>query len=276
MRDLDAYLERIAHRDPVRPDLATLQSLHLQHPLAIPFENVSTVIGEPVPIDLASIESKLIVRRRGGYCFEHNTLFQAVLEHAGFDVVALAARVVWSAGEGHVNPRTHMVLLVRLDGRRWLADVGFGGATLTAPVELDRADPQSTPHEQFRVVRDGDEFVLEIIWDNRWRAMYRFDLQPQLPIDFVALNHYVATHPDSHFRTVLMAGRALRDRRLTLQNHRFSVLKDGRPVSTSVLESGSAIREVLADEFGVDVRGVPGAAAKLDAIAAAGQAGLTS
>lgn len=267
MGQLSGYFERIGYTGEPRTDLATLEKLHFAHPLAIPFENVSTLLGEPVPIDLGSIMAKLVAQGRGGYCFEHNTLFQAVLEAIGFAVTALAARVVWSEDAGHVNPRTHMVLLVRLDGRDWICDVGFGGATLTAPLELIPEREQPTRHETFRLLRDDGEFELQVRWAGRWRPMYRFDLQPQLPVDFEALNHYVATYPLSHFRTTLMAGRALADRRLALVRNRFVVLREGRPESERVLNTAAEIRDLLTGEFGITLKETPDLERRLGQVA---------
>lgn len=253
MDKLTAYFERIGFTGEPRRDIETLEALHLAHPLTIPFENLSTILGEPVPIDFESIMAKLVEQGRGGYCFEHNTLFQAVVESIGFAVTPLAARVVWSADPSHVNPRTHMVLLVKLEGRDLLCDVGFGGATLTRPLELVMEREQPTPHETFRLMPHDGEFELQVHWEDRWRPMYRFDLQPQLPVDFEALNHYVATYPGSHFRTTLMAGRALADRRIALVNNRFIILRDGRQQEERTLNTATALREVLTDDFGLSL-----------------------
>ncbi len=264
MPDLEAYVERINYAGPLRPDLDTLRSLHALHPAAIPFENLSTVLGEPVPIDVDSVFGKLVTRRRGGYCFEHNTLLQAVLARIGFEVVPLCARVVWSAAEGYENPRTHMVLLVPIGGERWIVDVGFGGATLTAPLKLQTGVVQPTPHESVRLVDIDIGYELQAEWDGRWRAMYQFDLQPQRPIDFEALNHYVATHPRSHFRTTLLAGRVAGAQRLALINGKFSTLSNGSATATRSLQSGSELGELLRDEFGIAADALAGSTARLD------------
>ena len=116
--------------------LETLRALHGLHPLAISFENLDTLAGVPVKLDLRSLEHKLVHSRRGGYCFEQNLLFKHALGALGFDATALAARVVWERPAGEVRARTHMVLLVALEGRRYVCDVGFGGLTPTAPLEL--------------------------------------------------------------------------------------------------------------------------------------------
>src|SRR5512134_2201513 len=116
MLDLDAYLERIGYSGPRAATLETLRALQVLHPLAIPFENIDTLSGRPVRLDLPSLERKLLQSRRGGYCFEQNLLFKHALGALKFDATALAARVVWERPEDEIRARTHMVLLVALGG----------------------------------------------------------------------------------------------------------------------------------------------------------------
>jgi N-hydroxyarylamine O-acetyltransferase len=250
---LAEYFQRIGFPGDPSADLDTLNRLHYSHPLAIPFENLSTVIREPVPIDIDSVARKLIASGRGGYCFEQNTLFQAVLDQIGFRVTPLAARVVWNEDHKEINPRTHMVLLAEVEGRNWLCDVGFGGVTLTQSLLFEPDVEQDTAHETFRFVAAGREHELQVRWAGRWRPMYRFDLQPQLPIDYAALNHYVATHPNSHFRTTLLAGRAVTDGRYSLVNNRFSVYRNGIEVEQRTLGDVKELKSLLQDSFGINV-----------------------
>jgi N-hydroxyarylamine O-acetyltransferase len=222
--DLAAYFQRIGFDARPATDLATLAALHRLHPIAIPFENLSALLREPIPLDVAALEDKLVTRGRGGYCFEQNTLFAAVLGAIGFEVVGLAARVVWNTRHA-VGARTHMVLRVRFSGEDYISDVGFGGLTLTGPLRLELETEQETPHERFRLRRIGDDLELEARVADTWRPMYRFDLQPQLPIDFEALNHFVATYPSSHFLTTLMAARRTAEGRYALTNNELVVYR---------------------------------------------------
>jgi N-hydroxyarylamine O-acetyltransferase len=127
--DLVAYLARIDYAERLDPTVATLRNLHFAHATQIPFENLDILLGHPISLDLAALASKLVTARRGGYCFEQNTLFAAVLESLGFVVTRLAARVRF--GSTAIRPRSHMLLSVAIDGVEWLADVGFGGEGLT-------------------------------------------------------------------------------------------------------------------------------------------------
>jgi N-hydroxyarylamine O-acetyltransferase len=264
--DVKAYFSRIGFGGRPTADLATLAALHRLHPIAIPFENLSTLLREPVPLDIAALQDKLVARGRGGYCFEHNTLFGEVLRALGFEVVGLAARVVWNTRHA-VGPRTHRVLRVRAGGEDYISDVGFGGLTLTGPLKLELDTEQETPHERFRLQRVGDELELEARLVGTWRPMYRFDLQAQLPIDFEALNHFVATHPSSHFLTTLMAARRTADGRYALTNNELAVYHSAAKQERK-LRSGAEIARVLAEEFRIALPHGGALDSKLDAFAA--------
>ncbi len=151
--NLDAYLERIGYIGPRTASIETLEAVHALHPAAIAFENLNPLLGWPVALDVESLQGKLVSGGRGGWCFEHNTLFRHALEALGFSVTSLAARVLWNAEPGHpVGPRSHMVLLVDLNGLRYIADVGFGGNVLTTPLRLEPHIAQPTPHEPHRLL----------------------------------------------------------------------------------------------------------------------------
>jgi N-hydroxyarylamine O-acetyltransferase len=255
---LEPYLERIGFAGEPMADLATLEALHRLHPQAIPFENLSTLLGAPVSLDRGAIEEKLIRQRRGGYCFEHNTLFQGVLEAIGFEPTALAARVVWNRHKAYVNPRTHMALVVEIGRERYLCDVGFGGATLTAPLRLRPGHEQDTPHEPFTINKIDDIFTLSVKFGDDWKDAYEFDLQPQLPIDYEAMNHYVQTWPESPFRRVLMAARPHPGGRVALAGNELSRYESGQLIERRRLATPEALRDVLEDELGIALPDSPG------------------
>ena len=150
--DLQAYAARIEYGGEFTPTLATLRELHLAHATHIPFENLDILLGRPIRLDLESVAAKLIDARRGGYCFEQNALFAAVLEAIGFRVTRLAARVRMGATE--VRPRSHMLLAVDVESERWLADVGFGGEGLLLPVRLKVGEVERHFGWQYRVIAE--------------------------------------------------------------------------------------------------------------------------
>lgn len=251
--DLDAYLARIGHAGDRRPTLDVLRALHLAHACAIPFENLDPFLHRPVDIDLAAVTAKLLSGTRGGYCFEQNRLFAAALGALGFAVVPLAARVVLGRPADAMAPRTHMLLRVDVDGVAWIADVGFGGATLTAPVRLDTEAAQDTPHGRYRLRRLGGAFVEEVLMPDGWSPLYRFDLAPAAPVDEEVANHYVSTFPASHFRHRLTVARPGPAGRTVLLNDRLTHYgPDGAVDRRTLADAGEAVR-VLAERFGLVV-----------------------
>jgi N-hydroxyarylamine O-acetyltransferase len=246
--DIARYFRRIGHEGDRRPSLAALTALQGRHTEAIAFENIDPLLGRPVLLDGASLAGKLVDEGRGGYCFEQNTLFKRVLEALGYRVHGLAARVLWYRPDA-IAPRSHMLLRVTLEDETYIVDVGFGGRTPTAPLRLDPGVEQATPHEPFRLQKEGDDFDLQCRIGSGWRTLYRFDLQRQLECDYVFPNYYVSTHPESAFVTGLFAARPARDRRYALLNNRLSVHHLKGAEEKRVLATTVEIREALEDLF---------------------------
>ena len=246
--DLEAYRARIGHAGGLEPTIETLTALHRAHVLSIPFENLDILVGRPIRLDLASLQTKLVDDRRGGYCFEHNALFAAVLEHVGFEVTGLAARV--TMGEERTTPRTHMILAVDVDGRRWLADVGFGGDTLLDPIAFDDAEAVRQAAWAFRLTEEGDVRVLWGLRADGWLDLYTFSEEPQLPVDYEVANHYTSTWPRSPFVTKVIAQRSGLDERWMLIEDELRV---ERPDGTERWTVGSEAERlsILAERFGL-------------------------
>jgi N-hydroxyarylamine O-acetyltransferase len=255
--DLDAYLRRIGYQGERSPTLETLAAIHLRHATTIPFENLDPFLKRPVRLDMQSLQQKLVRGGRGGYCFEHNLLLSRALKELRFSVTDLAARVLWNATSEAVGPRSHMLLLVNLEGVRYVADVGFGGMTLTGPLRLEPDIEQATPHEIFRLLRAGEDFVMQAIVVGSWKALYRFDLQPQFQADYEVSNWYLSNHPDSRFVTGLIVARPDRDRRYALNNREFVIHHLGGGTERSVLSGTAALRTILADTFRIALENLP-------------------
>lgn len=251
--DLRAYLERIGYRGTPGPDLATLNALAAAHVASIPFENLDPLLGVPVVLTPDAVERKLVAAHRGGYCFEQNLLFAEALRAIGFDVSGLIARVLWKRSEDAVTPHTHMLLRVELDGASWLVDVGFSGQTPTAALRLEAGVVQPMPHEPYRLVIVDGDWRMQACVRGTWLSLYRFDLKPAWPVDYVAANWYVSTWPESSFVSDLVVSRTDADRRLTLRNHEFHVRRDGRDAERRVLDGAREIRDVLEREFRIRV-----------------------
>jgi N-hydroxyarylamine O-acetyltransferase len=246
--DLDAYLRRIAYTGPRHASLETLSRLHLAHVAAIPFENLDVLLSRPVRLDLGALQAKLVAGHRGGYCFEQNTLFRAVLEEMGFAVTPLAARV--RAGATAVRPRTHMTLLVDLLGERFLADVGFGGDGPRRPVPFDSASKSPATDRTCRLKTEADLFVLEGQSSGTWTDLYAFTLEAQLPVDYEMANHFTSTYPESPFVTNLVVQRSEPARTVILRNRDLTIHRDGA-TETATIKDPDHLLEVLAREFGL-------------------------
>lgn len=246
--DLKAYLHRIGFEGAVKADLATLQALHFAHATTIPFENVAIQMGEGIQIDLDSIQAKLVRRRRGGYCFEQNSLFLAVLRQVGFEVDPFEARV--RLGTEAVLPRTHMLLRVKLDGADLLADVGFGGEGLLHPVPMD-GEAHSQFGRTYRVVEEGPLRVLQSKQLVGWMDLYAFEPSPRHSVDFEMGNWYTSTFPESRFLKTLTAQRVTPEGRLVLRNLSFAAVT-GDQAEERILEPGEVPR-VLRESFGLDI-----------------------
>ncbi|MEO8997935.1 MAG: arylamine N-acetyltransferase [Rhodanobacter sp.] len=247
--DLGAYLQRMGWNAGVTPDLATLRALVAVHVATIPFENLDPLLGVPVKLDLAALQQKMLHDGRGGYCFEQNVLFAEVLRTIGFEVSGLIARVLWRQPEDAVTAQTHMLLRIELDGESWLVDVGFGGQVLTGALRLQPDIEQETGHEPFRLVMLDGDWRMQALMHGEWLSLYRFDLRPSKPVDYVVANHYVSTHPASRFVGNLIAARTTADRRLSLLNHEFTVRRLDREPERHTLRDSADMRRVLEQEF---------------------------
>jgi N-hydroxyarylamine O-acetyltransferase len=246
---IDAYFERIGFAGSIAPTLSTLEQLHLLHPAAIPFENLTPLLRLPVRLELRNLEQKLLFERRGGYCIEHNLLFKAMLEDLGFPVQAHGARVLWGHPEDGERPVSHLVLTVDVGGVTYLADTGFGVLTLTAPLRLRADREQQTPHETFRLLGGEPEWRLEAQIGEEWRVLYSFELEELTLEDLTAINDRVSV--DTRFRDNLIAARSERGRRHALHNLRYNLHLVGGETETRTLAGVEEIKEVLAGPIGI-------------------------
>ena len=253
LTDRDLYLQRLGFDAPPAPTLETLRQLQLRHTGVFPFENLTTLSGEPVLIDLPSIEQKVLHDGRGGYCYELNNLFLALLQELGFDARAISGRVVMGQPEGSWTARTHRLSLVIINDVRYITDVGFGGMVPTAPLLLDTRAEQPTPHESYRIDLHVDGFTLRANVAGEWRAMYIFDLQRQEDIDFAVGNWYVSTHPESSFVKQLMVARTGEGWRRTLNNGSYAIHRIGHDSERREVTDVQELIGLLGSEFGIRV-----------------------
>lgn len=264
--NLDAYLRRIGHDGALEPTLAVLRLLAFRHATTIAFENLNPYLGLPVDLSIDALQDKVVEGQRGGYCFEHNLLLAQALEQVGFKVTRLAARVLWTQPEDAITMRSHMLLRVDVDEGPHVVDVGFGGLTLTGALALHDGVEQETPHEPFRLVqRDGDWWMQARLHD-AWATLYRFDLQRQYPIDYEAANHYLCTHPSSHFIAGLRIALPTPEGRHALRGRELAFHRLGGESERRTLADVADLRGVLEGTFRLRLPEVPQLTERLDAV----------
>lgn len=251
--DLDHYLRRLglARVPSLTPDgLTRLQSAH-RH--TIGFENLDIPLGRGIRIDSESVFDKLVVRGRGGYCFEQNRLYSDALTALGAAHRPLLARVRLGLPEGVVPPRTHVCLLVEMEEQYWLADAGFGGSNVP-PLPLEDGAEAQTPdgarHRLRHIGEIGDiagQWLLEragppSATDGRaaahqdWQPQYTFDLSEVAPDDLEHANHWTATRPGTRFVIQHVASIPL--------DAGFASMAD---LDLTIHRAGSVERRVIAD-----------------------------
>ena len=250
--DQDAWLKRISYKGPPTPSLETLQALVAAHSGAIAYESIDVLLGRPPKLDLASLQTKMIVGGRGGYCFEQNMLFRGGLRSLGYKVTSLQARVVRGLEIDAPRPMLHMVLRIDLPEGAFLADVGFGNLAPTAALRLTPLVEQDTPHEVMRFVAMGEELMLQAKLGERWEHIYRVVALPRVDAEYEICNWFTGTHPQSPYLNNMIAARPGPKRtRLTLFNARFNARHASGQVERRTLESAADYRGVLTNEFGL-------------------------
>jgi len=265
--NLKAYFERIGFAGSIAPTLATLELLHALHPAAIPFENLNPLLGLPVRLDLGSLQAKLLTERRGGYCYEHNLLLMAMLGDLDFNVRGLTARVLWNDPEN--TQSHHMLLAIEINSSTYIADVGFGGLTLTAPLKLKADTEQATPHGAFRLTGGDPEWQLDAKVGGEWKPLYAFDTSQKSMADFEEANRFLANDPASPMRNQLRVALAPSGKRLTLKDNVLTSYAEGAEPVRRQLTSVADMREVLSTSFGLHLPDAALLDPKLAAILAA-------
>jgi N-hydroxyarylamine O-acetyltransferase len=248
--DLDAYLARTGYTGPREPTLPVLHALTAAHTGTIPFENLDVLLGRRIDLEPAALLAKLVHGRRGGYCFEQNGLFLAVLTALGFTATPLSARVRLNRPPDVVPPRTHLFLRVDVDGEPWLTDVGIGAQSLTAAIRFEPDVEQPTPHEPRRVVRSGDRWLHQVRLGADWVDVYEFTGEVMPFIDRQVANWYTSTHPESAFKSRFTVARAGHDgRRITLTDTELKVRERDGHADVHPITSPEDLLAVLAEHF---------------------------
>jgi N-hydroxyarylamine O-acetyltransferase len=215
---------------------------------AVPFENLDISVGRKIICDENRFLHKIVHERRGGFCYEMNGAFAALLRELGFQVTLLSARV--SNGDGRDGPEfDHMALRVELDEADWLADVGFGDF-FVEPLRLEPGLEQEQFGRRYRIAATESEFYVEANIDGAWKRQYTFTLQPRQLSEFGTMCLYHQTSPDSHFTRNRVCSLATPEGRITMSGDKLIETRNGVR-EERVLHGDEEWRAVLRDRFGV-------------------------
>jgi N-hydroxyarylamine O-acetyltransferase len=244
-----AYLNRIHYQGPTTTNAETLRSLHRAHMLAVPFENLDIGLGRKIICDESRFLHKIVDERRGGFCYEMNGAFAALLRELGFRVTLLSARV--SGGDGNDGREfDHLTLRVELE-QDWLADVGFGDS-FVEPLRLEPGLEQERFGRRYRLSSANGELCLEMNADEVWKKQYTFTLRPRELSEFGGMCHYHQTSPDSHFTRKRVCSLATSEGRITVSGNKLIETRRGVR-EECVLQGDSEWIAVLRDRFGVSL-----------------------
>ncbi|CAI1620182.1 arylamine N-acetyltransferase family protein [Serratia plymuthica] len=250
--DRQRYLQHIGFAGIPQADLLTLQQLHRCHMLSVPFENLSIIYRQGIHLEEPALFNKIVERNRGGFCYELNRLFAALLKDIGFNVQFISGEI--RARDGSFGaPFDHMALKVELD-QPYLVDVGFGDSFLT-PLKITTTEQQPQTSGTFHLEQEGEVYYLERRnGDNRSHAktLYRFTLQAREPSEFDGMCHYHSTSPQSHFTQRLVCSRPTENGRVTLSENKLIITEDHQR-HESTLHSEDERRATLMRYFGIDL-----------------------
>jgi N-hydroxyarylamine O-acetyltransferase len=247
--ETSAYLDRIGYSGPTAPTAQTLRAIHRAHMLAVPFENLDIGCGRKIELDEDEFVRKVVERRRGGFCYELNGAFAALLRALGFRVTLLSAAV--ARPDGSRGPEfDHLLLQVDLE-QPWIADVGFGDSFLE-PLLLSAEIEQPDPAGKFRFLPVAGRMELQKSVENNWTQQYSFGVLPRGLRDFAAMCQYHQTSPESHFTQNRICSRALPDGRVTLSGMNLIVTRSGRR-EERMLASDHECKAALREHFGMSL-----------------------
>lgn len=248
--DQEVYLERLKLAGPIPVSETGLERLCRAQLYAIPFENMDIQLGRRLDLHPRSLFRKIILGRRGGYCFELNTLMRTALLAFGFEVRSALARV---RRRGEITGRSHLITLVRDQGRDFIVDVGFGASGLRAPVPLEPGYTAMQDGFRFRLIEDG-EFgnLLQMENQDEWQDIYSFDTGIVTAADIQMSNHFTETHPNSTFVRFRVAHLPNPGGATSLLNHSLRLIQDGRE-ELQYVEAGPGYMEMLKARFGIQL-----------------------
>lgn len=245
---LQHYLNRIGYRGNAKADIATVTEMMRCQLCTVPFENLDVQAGKVISLVPEEIVEKILNRNRGGYCYEINGLFAMALQSLGIPYQFVAARPMFSPVK---RPKTHMAIVLRMNGEQWLCDLGFGSYGIRAPMRLSLVDVEvKQDFDTYILCKTNDhEYLLKALVDGEWASQYAFDLSLQEWIDFVPANYFNSTHPDSVFVQKLLIVLQNQAGRTILFGDVLKTVANGK-VKTQTIAPDDRV-SILSNEFGL-------------------------
>lgn len=250
--DIRRYASRIKYLEEARPTLEVLFSLQESHLLSVPFENLDILAGRRIVLSERALFEKVVLRKRGGFCYELNGLFHLLLKNVGFDVKLLMGRVHDQNRNSYGPEFDHMLILAEVDGEKWIVDVGFGDFSMH-PLRFVLNQPLSDRNGQFVIDRFDDEYFRVSRYlpeERRSSSEYLFSLQERTLTDFSDMCHYHQTSPDSHFTRQRICSMATASGRITLTDHRL-IVTEGKTRKEIIIRDQSDFSEALTRYFNI-------------------------
>lgn len=250
--EITKYLSRIKLADckPNLEGLTKLQEHHLEH---IPFENLDIVVGRKIALDYPHLFDKIVLQKRGGYCFELNTLYAELLKAIGFSIKPVLGRV-WLSNPNQLPPRNHLAYLVELEGKTYVADVGFAGLTSSIPLDINVSSPVNDKDGLMRVIEIADDqLMIQRHNEKEWTNLYSFENVEISEEDIVISNYYMSTHPNSHLIHHKCVGRNTKEGRIGLFNNKMAIRKGIKAAGKKRIEFGENWIETIKNEFSLNL-----------------------
>lgn len=259
------YLSRIGLKDKPFPTLDCLHLLQDAHMRHVPFENLDVLLGRPLDLSPDALFEKVVSGGRGGYCFELNTLYGALLSEVGFDPVPMLARV-WLRDPVETPPRTHLVNRVSIEGHYWISDVGFGGRAARVPLKIEDGYEVDDGDGRIRIIKDTEfGYRISRFQDGAWSDQYTVETEAAHMADILSGNHWTEYYPESHFRHGIGVGRFTVEGRTSFYGgvltHR------GEQTMSSQVSGLVDTLEILNAEFGLKINMTQGERARLERFA---------
>ena len=245
---LENYFRRIAYNGKTQKDISTVSEIMRCQLFSVPFENLDVQAGKIVSLVPEEIVEKILVRNRGGYCYEVNGLFAMALEELGVPYIFVAARPMIYPVR---RPKTHMAIVAEVDGKKWLIDLGFGSNSIRKPMRLDVIDVEVMQDtDRFMLSKtDESKYRLKAFVEGEWVDQYEFDLYPQEWIDFVPANHLNSTHPDTIFVKKLIVVLQNKTGKVVLMGDTLKTVSNG--ITTKEFVSPENRSAILSTHFGL-------------------------